>query len=160
AARIEFVVAAGSGGGAGSLYISRLELRERAVPPATWPTPVATRGVDPATGGETIVLDFGQRREFGGLIVRWDGRAFASRYDVQLSDDAIDWRTVRTVADANGGPDALLLPDAEARYVRLVLHDGPLRRYALRDIEVRDLAFGASPNAFFESIARESPRGF
>ena len=182
AARIEFVVAAGSGGGAGSLYISRLEFRERPVPPATWPSPIASASSsvanapaamavdgrldsawrsDPTHGAEqTITLDFGQSREFGGLIVRWDDRAFASRYDVELSDDAREWRTVRSIAEANGGPDALLLPDAEARYVRLALHDGPMRRYALREIEVRDLAFGSSPNAFFEAIARESPRGY
>jgi len=30
----------------------------------------------------------------------------------------------------------------------------------LAELEIRDLAFGASPNAFFEAMARESPRGY
>ena len=181
AARLEFVVAAGRGGGAGSIYVSRLTLTERPVAPATWPAPLAqassfvagadpTLAVDgqpatawksdPAQGPEQqLTLDFGQPREFGGLMLRWQPQAFASRYDVQFSADGRQWQTVRSVVAGRGGPDALLLPDAETRYVRLALHDGPAHAYALSEIEVRDLAFGASPNAFFEAIARESPPG-
>ncbi|HEY3179917.1 MAG TPA: discoidin domain-containing protein [Casimicrobiaceae bacterium] len=182
AARLEFVVAAGRDGGGGSLYISHLELRERPVAPTTWPTPsvnassyladaapslvadgqlATTWKSDPAKGAEQyLIVDFGQPREFGGLILRWQQHAFASRYDVQFSDDGNAWRTVRSVVDARGGPDALLLPDAETRYVRLLFHQGPARAYALAELEIHDLAFGASPNAFFEALARESPRGY
>ena len=181
AARIEFVVAAGEGGGAGFIEVSGLTLAERPLPPAAWPTPLAQASSslagsdpryavdgqlatawrsDPAQGLEQqITLDFGMPREFGGLMLRWQAGAFASHYDVAFSDDGRQWRTARSVTAGGGGPDALLLPDAEARYVRLALHDGPARSYALAEIEVRDLAFGASPNAFFEAIARESPLG-
>ncbi len=182
AARIEFVVAAGRGGGAGSLYVGNLSLRELPPERTAWdpPTMIASSSViagdpvlavdgnsatawrsDPATGPEQYVaLDFGQPREFGGLVLRWQPGMFASRYDVQFSDDGRQWRTVRSVATGQGGLDPLLLPDAETRYVRLALHDGPARAYALAEVEVRDLAFGASPNAFFEAVARESPRGY
>src|SRR5205823_10416789 len=181
AARLEFVVAAGSGGGAGWIEVSRLTLTERPIPPATWPMPLAEASSslagaapalavdgrldtswksDPAKGAEQqFTIDFGQPREFGGLMLRWEPHAFASRYDVQVSDDNRQWRTVRSVVAGSGGPDALLLPDAETRYVRLAFHDGPTHAYALSEVEVRDLAFGASPNAFFEAIARESPPG-
>ena len=192
AARLEFVVAAGRGGGAGSIEIGRLTIRERPVDPTfhrtadyrrpTWPTPLVQASSslaggepamavdgrlatawksDPGDGPEQLLtLDFSRAREFGGLMVRWEPHAYASRYDVQFSDDGRLWRTVRSVVAARGGPDALLLPDAETRYVRLALHDGPARAYALAEVEIRDLAFGASPNAFFEAIARESPRGY
>jgi hypothetical protein len=153
AARIEFVVAAGRGGGAGSLWVSRLELRERPPEPASWAAPVVGASSyvvgaeplsivdgnlgtawksDPAQGSEqSVTLDFGQPREFGGLVLRWQEPAFASRYDVQFSDDGTQWQTVRSVNGARGGPDALLLPEAETRYVRLALHDGPQHAYAL-----------------------------
>src|SRR5439155_2820677 len=49
--------------------------------------------------------------------------------------------------------------DAETRFVRLVLHDGPQHAYGIAEIEIEDLAFGASPNAFFQALARDSPRG-
>ena len=43
------------------------------------------------------------------------------------------------------GPDVVWLPDAEARFVRLVLHDGPARAYGIAELEVKDAWFGASP---------------
>jgi hypothetical protein len=181
-ARIEFVVAAGAGGGAGSLYISGLTLRERPLQPTSWGAPgveassslpdgAPSRAVDldqstawksdPASGPEQwLTFDFGQPREFGGLVLRWDAGMRATRYDVQFSDDARTWRTVRSVRESRGKTDALLLNESDVRYVRLAMYDGPARAYALDEVEVRDLAFGASPNAFFEALAREYPRGW
>ena len=181
AARIEIVVAAGKGGGAGSITVRRLVLREREPQPATWPQPSAHASSaavdapaglavdgklatawksDPARGREQwLTLDFGRPRELGGVVLRWNTGAYASRYDVEFSSDGTHWRTMRAVSAGRGGPDAILLPESETRYVRLALHDGPADAYALAEIEVRDVAFGESPNAFFEAIARESPRG-
>jgi F5/8 type C domain len=182
AARIEFVVAAGRGGGAGSVYVGNLSLRELPPERTAWGTPVVLASSfvaggepllavdgqsatawqsDPAAGREqTLMLDFGEPREFGGLVLRWEPGKFASRYDVQFSDDAREWKTVRSVAAGRGDLDPLLLPEAETRYVRLALHDGPAAKYALSEVEVRDLGFGASHNAFFEAVAREFPRGY
>ena len=182
AARLELVVAAGRGGGAGSIWFSDLQLRELPMAPVQWPEPTARASSslvdgapalaldgnaatawrsDPAHGAEqTFTVDLGVRREFGGLIARWLPHAYASRYEVQFSDDGDHWRTVRQVGAARGGPDALLLPDAETRFVRLALHDGPAKAYALAELEVEDLSFGASPNAFFQSLARAAPRGW
>jgi hypothetical protein len=180
AASIEFVVAAGRGGGRGSLDVSRLELRELPVetappPPAVHassalPGAAAALALDgsPATAwksdaargqAQTVTVDFQRPREFGGLIVRWLAAAHASRYDVELSDDGAAWRTVRTVRDGSGGPDVVWLPEAEARFVRLVLRDGPARAYGLAELEIKDLGFGTTPNAVFEALAREAPRG-
>ena len=182
AARIEFVVAAGGGGGAGSIYVGNLALRELPPERTSWGAPqvrassslaaaapafavdgdaaTAWRS-DPAAGPEQfLALDFGEPREFGGLVLRWQPGLFASRYDVQFSDDGQQWRTVRSVTTGRGDLDPLLLPEAETRHVRLLLHDGPARAYAMSEVEVRDLAFGASPNAFFEAVAREFPRGY
>src|SRR6185503_12946316 len=44
-------------------------------------------------------------------------------------------------------------------FLRLALRSGPARAYGLAELEIRDLAFGASANAFFQALARESPRG-
>ncbi len=181
AARLELVVSAGRGGGSGTIYFSDLALREVPPRPASWPKPVARSSShlpgaeaalaldgkvatawesDPAAGAaQTLTVDLGEPRELGGLIVRWQDHAYASRYDVQFSDDGERWRTVRSVTEGRGGPDALLLSDAETRFLRLSLHDGPTLRYGIAELEVEDLAFGASPNAFFEALARDSPRG-
>jgi len=181
AASIEFVVAAGRGGGRGSVYVSQLVLRELPPEPGVVPSPVVTassslRGAeaslaldadvatawksDPAAGPvQDLVIDFRRPREFGGLVVRWQAGAHASRYDVQFSDDGVRWRTVRRVIDGHGGPHALLLPEAETRFLRLALSHGPGGAYGLAELEIKDLGFGASPNAFFQELAREAPRG-
>jgi hypothetical protein len=181
AATVEFVVAAGRGRGRGSVYVSQLGVRELPEELAVLPPPVvrsssslpgaepslALDGTvatawksDPAAGpAQDLTIDFRRPREFGGLVVRWLEHAYASRYDVDFSDDGVRWRTARRIVEGKGGPDALLLPEAETRFLRLALHDGPARAYGLAELEIKDLAFGASPNAFFQVLARESPRG-
>ena len=103
------MVAAGRGGGAGALYVANLSLR--ALPPerSTWGPPAAAASsvaarttpalaVDGNAGTawqserdagpeQSLTLDFGEPREFGGLVLRWLPGMFASRYDVQFSDD-------------------------------------------------------------------------
>jgi hypothetical protein len=182
AARLEFVVAAGRGGGAGSVQFSRLAVRELPPVPAIWPMPAARASSDrpgaaPALavdgrsstawrsdpgGGpsQSLTLDFGQRREFGGIVLHWLDKEFASRYEVQVSDDGAQWRTLRSVSDGSGGNDALALPEAESRYLRLSLQDGPAGVYGLSEVEIKDPDFGESANAFIEVLARNSPRGY
>jgi hypothetical protein len=181
-AALELVLSAGSGGGRGSVCFDQLSFGE--LPPQTTshPTPMlhassaqpgaeaayALDGAlstawksDLAAGAEhMLTLDFRQPREFGGVILHWFEHAFASHYDVEFSDDGNHWRTVRTVVDGNGSRDPLYLPESETRFLRLVLHDGPARAYGLAEIDVKDLAFGTSPNAFFQAMAREAPRGY
>ena len=180
AAALEFVMAAGRGGGRGSVYVSELRLRELPIeiapaPPAVHassalpgaPAALALDGStatawksDGATGpAQTLTVDFKRPRELGGLIVRWLPDAHASRYDVELSDDGAHWRTVRNVLDGRGGPDVVWLPEGEAQFVRLLLHDGPASAYGVAELEIKDPSFGTSANAAFETLAREAPRG-
>jgi len=166
-AAIEFVVAAGSGGGRGWIAVDDLEIVPLPEPPAVPPRIVAAgqgaRSVDgnratfwAARPGDELVLDLGYRREFGGLVLRWiEGRA-AADYDLAFSDDGRAWREARAVRGGDGGTDWLQLPESEARYVRI----RPLARAALAEVEVRPLAFGANANALAAADAAESPRGF
>jgi len=176
--RIEFTIYAGNGG-RGSVCFDQLALEELPLPPATWPQPIARASserrdapaadaVDGDTtsawrsrnaGEQSLTLDLGAAREFGGLVLHWAGEAFAIRYDVALSDDGETWRSVRRVVAGNGGVDPLYLPESEARYIKIDLHSGPSKTYALADIEIKDLAFGASANSFFAELAKAAPRG-
>lgn len=107
-----------------------------------------------------LTLDLGKAREFGGLVLRWKPDQHASDYLVQLSDDGLQWRDVRTVVDGNGGNDYLALPESEARYVRLTIGDGPGRSFALAELEVKPLAFAAHPNDLIKAMASEAPKGW
>lgn len=180
-AALEFVIVRGQGGGRGTVCFDELAFRELPVTRGT-PAPPrvsATSSAAPAqpahvvdgamatvwrsdpqyTNEQTVTLDFGRPREFGGLVVHWTPEAFATRYAIDFSDDGKRWRTVREVVAGNGGVDPHLLTESETRYVRLRMHDGPLGAYGIAEIEIKDLEWGASPNAFFEALAKAAPRG-
>ncbi len=113
-----------------------------------------------AEPGPQLTLDLGKPREFGGLALQWDSREYASDYLVQLSDDGRHWRDVRTVVGGNGGTDYLALPESEARYIKLLVGDGPQNSFGLSEATVQPLAFAATPNDFVRSVAKDSPRGW
>jgi hypothetical protein len=180
-AKLEFTVY-NNAGGKGSVCFDQLTfqarpvddgapLKGRASASAAFPAGAAALAVDGSTEtawsadlqGEAdpqITLDLGKPREFGGLVVRWKQGQHASDYLVQLSDDGVRWRDVRTVVDGNGGDDYLALPESEARYVRLLGGDGPGRAFALAELEVKPLAFASHPNDFIKAMAAGSPKGW
>ncbi|HET7359647.1 MAG TPA: discoidin domain-containing protein, partial [Rhodanobacteraceae bacterium] len=179
-AAVELAIAAGKGG-RGQVCFDELRLQALPPPRTAWPAPVAQASSalpgqgaaqaldgdpgtawrsDPARGAaQALTLDFGAPRPLGGVVLHWQGRRFASRYDVQASGDGHAWTTLRRVVDGNGGDDPLLLADTHARYLRLALRAGPGKGYALAAIDVEDLAWGATPNGFFERLARGVRRG-
>ena len=178
-ASVEFVVSAGAESGSGSLWFDRLALRplER-LPPAGAPTlqassqrrgNEATLAMDGKTSTawrsqragnaeQTLVVDLRQPREFGGLEIDWVRGMHASRYTVDLSMDGKQWQTVRSVTAGNGGRDSHLLPESEARWIRLTIPDAG-HDVGITELYVRDLNFGASPNAFIEALAKDARRG-
>lgn len=170
---LEFVVSAGRDGGHGSVEIDDLTIT-RLPPAGPMPTPSLSASSGTAApglldgsagwtsdgaGNQFVQVDFGQRREFGGLVLAWAPGAYASRYAVQFSDDGAHWRTVREVEDGDGDADPILLTESDTRYLRIAMRDGPGKRYALARIDVKPLAFGAGANAFFQALAKEAPRG-
>jgi hypothetical protein len=135
AARLEFVVAAGQGGGAGSVRLSRLAVRELPPVPTIWPMPAvrassdrpgADRGVrgrrptgtawrsDPGGGRRKVSRSISGSGAIRRHRLHWLDKEFASRYAVQVSDDGAQWRTLRSVGEGSGGNDALALPEAES----------------------------------------------
>lgn len=108
---------------------------------------------------QTVTLDLGKIREFGGAVVNWVPGLEASQYSVRASSDGRRWRDLRNVVAGAGGTDWLALPDTEARYLRFDLKNGPNWRYGIKDIALEPLAFAATPNTFIESIAKRQPRG-
>ncbi len=179
-AAIEFVVSSGRDGGKGAVEIDELAIRELPPDSGAYPAPSASAsssldapaqnaldGIEGkpwcSTPGkareQTFDVDFRASREFGGLVLDWQDRAAASSYDVQYSDNRKQWRTVRTVREGNGARDWLDLPESETRYLRLALHAGPGDRYCLQHLQIKDLSWGATPNAFFLGLAKDAPRG-
>jgi hypothetical protein len=177
---IELAIVRGRGGGKGNVCLDELTLR--ALPSTA--SPMAPRVTatssfqssipahvidgdmetvwrsDPGAAEEqSLTLDFGAPRELGGLVLQWAPGTHATRYAIEYSDDGERWRTVRQVAAGNGGKDPHLLSESETRYIRLRMQKGNGHGYGLTEVEVKDVEWGASPNAFFEALAKAAPRG-
>ena len=179
AAALEFAITAGSGG-RGTVWIDELTLTPRA-PEDGDPGPPLVRASSAAPGSppgavldgdstrawrsgpadaQWLTLDFRRPREYGGLVLSWDARDYATRYAVQVSDDGRRWDTVHTVSGGNGGRDHIALPEMESRYLRLSLHKSSRGRgYRLLNLIMEPLEFAATPNDFFASVAKGAPRG-
>ncbi|HEY8540564.1 MAG TPA: discoidin domain-containing protein [Steroidobacteraceae bacterium] len=175
-ASIEFGIGAGVDGGRGSLWFDDLTLK--VLPPQKeTPRPVvsassALRGTAPGLamdsrldtswrserGPQTVQIDLQRVAEFGGLEIDWVTGLHAVRYTIETSLDGTEWQTVRRVTAGNGKRDSHFLPESEARFIRVSMPDAD-RQYGIAEIHVRDLAFGASPNAFIQAVAKNARRG-
>ncbi len=142
-AALEIAITAGTGG-KGTVWIDDLKFTE--LPPAH----PYNRTPAIAISGDTIVYDFLEPREYGGLVIDWER---PSSYAVSISDDGKAWTKVREVVGGNGGRDYLYLPETESRYLRLRGAGVP------RNLDVKPLDWAPSINAFFAAIARDAPHG-
>lgn len=177
---IEFAIT-GTAGDSGSLWLDELALQTRVAPTRTPPpmrvtasttaaedAPERVLDEDPYTrwhsgvlGPEQwLMLDFGQLREYGGLVVDWDPEDFATVYEVLTSDDGERWTSAYRSTRGNGGRDYIYLPDGESRYVRLSLQESSTGQgFGIRRLALLPLELAASPNQFFTTMAREAPAG-
>ena len=178
-AALELVITASRGGGSGHVWFDDLVLTPlpEAVPYALVPAIAAsTENVghpaaaaldgDSATSWRaaapkaSLTVDFHRSREFGGLTLVWESGRAARRYTILLSDDGRRWRAAQRVNHGKGGRDFIYLPDTDSRFVRIDLERAERPAgFGVRELVVQPLEWSASRNAFFGSIARDSPRG-
>jgi len=171
---IEVTVTAAKGG-KGSVWLDRISFDELPVD-ASMPLVSATssqpgqtpdRAMDGRAdtswrstngGAQSLTIDFRSVREFGGLIVQWNGSDFASDYDVATSTDGKEWSVARSIRGGNGGRDYLQTPNAAARYVRLDLIRGAAS-YAISEISIEPPRFGDRTINVYQAMARDALRG-
>jgi hypothetical protein len=180
-AHVEFAISAGTGG-RGFVWLDdlRLEPRETVANLDGMPTvtasstmpdhePARTVDGDPNTSWHSeaepaeqwVLVDFVKPQEYGGLVIDWDADDFATAYRVHVSDDGEHWSPAYHCTQCNGGRDYLYLPDGESHYIRLDLDRSSRGQgYGIRTLAVKPFEFSASPNHFFEAIARDAPAGF
>ncbi len=179
-AAIELAITAGSGG-KGSVWISDLALTPLPPDHPYAGTPVATASSslpgrspaqaltgegggwhsDPsATGPQWLAIDFGERREIGGLVDRL-GRPPRTRSRWRRRMTARRGRWPGEVTTTHGARSFVPLPEADARFVRLTLIRCLDRRR--RDREARGRAARVRRHArtgfIASSVAEDSRRG-
>ena len=177
---IEFGIA-GKGPGKGSLWIDTLRLEPRQAASryhrtASVVASTSAPGHEPAhvfdrkagtswrsgavARNQWLLVDFGERREYGGLVIDWDRQDYATAYDVQVSGDGESWAPAAHCVGGNGGRDYIYMPDADSRYVKLQLQESSRDLgYGIAEVTVKPSEFSASPNRFLEVLAAEAPAG-
>ncbi len=94
----------------------------------------ATRWCGPKTAPQTAVIDLGQSRDLGTIVLRWQ-TAYAKAYRLEVSDDLAAWRGVVNESVSDGGVD-LHRVEARGRYLRLAMTErGTQFGYSLWEIE-------------------------
>lgn len=173
-ATIELVIAAGPGG-KGTVWVEGMRIRDetyRLTPTITASSALPDHGpqnvLDAGNASwrsdtaqpQWLLIDFLQKREYGGLVVQWETGFAAQAFDVQLSHDGGTWDTVHATRQGGSIRSYLYLPRSRSRYIRInLLQSGRESGFAIRRIEVKPFEFSRTLNHFFESIAREEPTG-
>ncbi|MBI5503244.1 MAG: discoidin domain-containing protein [Deltaproteobacteria bacterium] len=124
------------------------------------PAAVAPGWRSSGSGPQWLLIDFGARREYGGLIIDWEAGRAARRFDLSICDDAVAWKIVRSVRDASGTRSYLYLPGSGSRYLRLDLHEAQgAGGFGIVAVDVRPRDFARSPSEFFHQIATRERNG-
>jgi F5/8 type C domain-containing protein len=171
---LEIALAAGPGG-AGTVRIAELRLTDRTYrgtpivrassararhPPAhALDGDAATAWRSAATPGtHRLEVDFGEEREYGGLVVRWAEDARPRVFRVETSSDGSAWTTRHAAEAADVERSFVYLPGAVSRFLALAL-DAGADGAGVADLAVEPFEFSRSIRAFFEHVARSEPRG-
>jgi hypothetical protein len=177
---LELAVSVGEGG-RGAFWIDdlALEQREPAGPDGVAPLVSASTSLpdqepalvldesagtrwrsEPLPREQWLLVDLQRNREFGRLVIDWDPLDYATAYQVELSSDGERWTTAFRTTTGRGGRSHVYTPDAESRLVRIVMQRSSRGRgYGIGAVAVKPLEFSASPNDFFQAIARDAPAG-
>ncbi len=92
-----------------------------------------------------LYVDLGSVQTFNTVDLMWEA-AYASSYDIQVSNDATNWTTVYSTTTGMGGTEEITFTATSARYVRMY---GSVRAtpygYSLWEIEVYNmLSYGTN----------------
>jgi hypothetical protein len=176
-AAIEYVIAAGPGG-KGTVWFDDLRFEDetyRLTPlvqaSSSLPGFDSRHVIDPFTPAswrpessgapQELLMDFQTQREYGGLVVHWEKDLRPKKLDIQISTDGAAWESVCSTQHGVGERTYVYLPGAVSRFIRLNLRQAmETRGMGIVAIEVKPFDFSRSINAFFEGIAKESPKGF
>lgn len=114
----------------------------------------ADPNTDSNPDSEWIDVDLGKAHEVGSVLFNWEA-AYSTDYDIQTSFDGINWKTVYSENNSDGGIDSVVFNDTElARFVRMQGNDRSLEfGHSMWEFEVRGAVSITQP----PSVAITSP---
>ncbi len=95
-----------------------------------------TRWASSGTGQEWLMVDLGEPQSIDHVVIQWEN-AYASRYQIQVSNDGASWTSVASVTDGYGGTATIAFDAVTARYVRLYCQErGTSYAYSVYEMQV------------------------
>ena len=70
------------------------------------------------TDNQWIAVDLGSIKDVSKVVLNWEA-AYGQSYNIQVSTNGTDWKTVATENNSDGGIDTLSFAHTNARYVRM-----------------------------------------
>jgi hexosaminidase len=77
----------------------------------------STRWASDYSDNAWMYIDLGKQCNIDAVKITWEA-AYGNKYDIQVSDNASKWTTVKSVDDGNGGVDSLGSLNAKGRYIK------------------------------------------
>ena len=99
-------------------------------------TSVTTYWSTTTNAASWLRVDLGQHFPVGRAVVRWQDTFYAKTYEIQVSNDDLNWTTVYAVLAGASGAQDLTFPQAAARYVRLNLLTANKTFYQIQEFEI------------------------
>lgn len=175
--RIEFTIAS-MVGGKGSIWIDDLKFEELPPENTVFAKPILNFSPkfkgnsevlldeDPSTSWvsknakpQSIIIDFSQKREIGGLKIDWLNDYFAKNFSLQTSDNGKDWETVFENNFNLNQKNIIRFEGAEPRFLKLNLHQPNAEKFGIKDVKLIDSKDTETKNAFVIYNALNSEKG-
>ena len=99
---------------------------EGTTPEAVTDLDSASRWASNRTDNQWIAIDLGTPTKFSSVGLAWE-TAYATDYQIQVSDDSTTWKDVLHITDGKGGEVLLKFDSVVARYVRMLGNKRPGR---------------------------------
>lgn len=93
-----------------------------------------------------LTAALGERANIGKITLKWTA-SYAKEYNIEVSDDGDNWRTVKTVENALGGIEETALEGAVGKYLRISgvkAQDGSIDEPALYGVSAYAAPYGIS----------------
>ena len=102
---------------------------------------LGTAWASTSSSDEWVTIDLGSSQTISQVTIHWRP-SFGVEYEIWLSDDDVDWETILSISNGNGGFDHLAF-SAEARFIRLELQNAntAINGFGIQEVEV----FGGGP---------------
>ena len=177
--KIELIISAADGG-SGTVYLDDLSFEQLPVPIVKNVQPLVdasstfrgkpslifdnnlkTSWRSKSDGNQSLTINFQYTKEYGGLIIHWDSLDFATKYNIESSNDLKNWNVLYSAKNEKRKISFIPFGDNESNFLRInLLKSSRGKGYAIKEIKVEDYRFSEDDNYRFEQIAKSYPQGY